>query len=151
MKITRKQLGVCLASIAVILISLAVMLCDFILPLNLWTHPVLTFIFSLSVGFAIIAIILGIINKSTWYFFLSCFCVAFAVIYPFAHYSFWWIGLIIVVVMCLVLGIFGFMIGHKPIALNESPDYKNYIEREQEKEKEVELKKEELPEIKSFK
>ncbi len=151
MKITKKQLVITLSSIVILLASLAVMICDFVVPLDFWTHPILTFLFCNSVGFFALCLIVGLANKSVFNFFISAICVTFAVIYAFAHYSFWWIGLFVLVVLWAIIALVSFMImGSKTeaIALNENPDYKNYKERA--KEEKIQ-EKEELPEIKSFK
>ncbi len=153
MKITKKQLFISIFSIFILLISLAIMICDFAVPLRIWTHPILTFVFCLSIGFFLLCFALGIVNKSVWFIFLSAILSTFAVIYPFAHYSFWWIGLIVCPVVWSILGLISFMLnGNKTesIALNDRPDYKNYKERLVKKNSE-QVKSEELPEIKSFK
>lgn len=153
MKSKRLVLG--LISIAIILVSLAVMLVDVFVPLSLWTHPILNFAFCIFVGFGVLALMLGVKEKSPWYFFLAAWLLGLAVFYLIIQYAKWWIALIILICILAVLGILSVIIaGHKTedIALNKSPDYKNYEQRREEKLQEEKLSTpEELPEIKSFK
>ncbi len=157
MKINKSQLVTSIASIAIFLISLAVMICDFVIPLDLWTHPILTFIFCLSVGFFVLSILLGMVKKSVWYLFLGAICVTFSIIYPFAHTDFWWIGIIVTIVSWALIAIISYILmgsRTEDIALNKSPEYKNYKQRaaeKQEAEKAEQELQEELPQIKSFK
>lgn len=158
MKISRKSLILCIASIAIIAISFTVMLLDALIPLNFWVHPALTLLFCLCIGFGIMTVTLGIINKSPVYYFLSAVLLGLALLYALINLvKFWWIGLIALVLLWVVMAIFSFMsAGNQTenIALNKSPDYKDYNQRKAEKEaKEAEEEKEEkeLPKIKSFK
>ncbi len=155
MKITKKQLILSIASIAILLISLAVMLCDFLVPLNIWIFPVLTFLFCLFIGFGIMSLILGFYYRSPWYFFLSAILLGLALFYAVIQYVTWWICLVVLLVLWAIVAIVSYMSsGNKTedIALNKSPEYKNYNQRKAEKLKaEAEKEPDEMPEIKSFK
>jgi len=155
MKITKKQLVVGIVSIAIFVCSLALMLLDVFVPLNIWTHPVLTFLFALFVGFGVLTFVLAILNRLPWYFFLSAILLGLALLYVLLQYVKIWIALIIVIVFIAIVPIISFIVaGNKTedIALNKSSEYKDYYQRKAEKEKaEIEKEKEELPEIKSFK
>ncbi len=156
MKITRKQLAYGIVSIVILIAALTLTLCDALIPLNIWVHPVLTFLFALFVGFGLMCLVLGIAKKSAWYLFLAAILLGLSLFYALIHYIKWWLVLIILVVLWLIVSIFCFLIAtHKTesIALNKSSDYKNYVQRKEEKaaaDKES-AEKEELPQIKSFK
>lgn len=155
MKITKKQLAVTLIGIAILVVSLVVTLLDALIPLNIWVHPALTFLFCVFVGFGVLLSVLGFTHKSVFYFFLSSVLLGLALVYALSNYIEWWIGLIVVVVVWAIFGCVSFIAnGNKTedIALNKSPDYKDYKQRKAEKEAaEQAEEKKELPEIKSFK
>ncbi len=155
MKITKKQFFISILSILIFLSSLALMFCDIFIPLNIWTHPVLTFIFALFVGFGLMTFVLGVIKGTPWYFFLSAVLIGLSGFYVLIQYLKFWIALIILFVFLAIMPVVSIIFsGNKTesIALNKSPDYKNYHERKAEKStKEKEEPEEELPEIKSFK
>ncbi|MBE5734068.1 MAG: hypothetical protein E7347_03345 [Clostridiales bacterium] len=155
MKNKTKKLVIPVLSILILIASLAVMLCDIFIPLNFWTHPVLNFLFCLAIGYGVICISLGFIKTSAWYFFISAVLFGLALVYALMQYITWWIGLIIVGVILVIFAILSIISnGSKTedIAINKSPDYKNYFQRKEEKEKqEAETQPEKLPEIKSFK
>ena len=135
MKITKKQLAVSLYSILVIIVALAFALCDFLIPLNIWTHPALNFLFVLCIGFGILTIVFGTVKGSPWYFFLSSILFGLALIYVLLQYIPWWIGLIITVSIWIIFAIISFISsGNKTenIALNESDEYKTYAQRKSE-------------------
>ena len=152
MKATKNQILVGILSIIVLLGSLAVLLCDILIPLNFWLNPVLNFLFCLAVGFGLISLSIGIIKRSSWYLFIGAILLGLALIYLLAQYIKWWIGLVIVAVLWVVIAIISFMLGANKteFANNDSPDYEDYKTRKAKKlENEEQL--EELPEIKSFK
>lgn len=155
MKPSKTRLAVSIAAIGIILVSLLVMLLDIFVPLNIWLHPVLTFLFCLFLGCGVLLLILGFARRSHWFLFLSSFLIGLAVFYALSQYVFWWLALIIVGVVWAIFGIMSFMCNGsmtEDIALNKSADYKNYEQRKAEKDKlERSEPKEELPEIKSFK
>ncbi len=155
MKITKKQLTIAIVSILVFVGSLTFLLCDLLVPLNLWTHPVLNFLLMLFLGFGITCLVLAICNRQTWYFFLSTGLLALSVLYITIQYLYFWVVLIITFVFIAIMAIVCFIFARnktEDIALNKSPDYKNYYQRKAEEEKrKIEQELEKLPEIKSFK
>ena len=157
MKLTKKRLAVSIAAIAILVVSLAVALCDALIPLDIWVHPILTFLFCIFVGFGVMCLVFGFTKKSPWYFFLSAIFLGLAFVYAFCCSvpDFWWISLIVVAVIWAIFAILSFMSSgshSEDIALNKSPDYKNYEQRKADRERaESEKQPEPLPEIKSFK
>ncbi len=155
MKITKKQLAVTLVCIAVLVVSLVITLLDALVPLKIWVHPALTFLFCLCVGFGVLLSVLGFARKSVFYFFLSAILLGLALVYALSNYIDWWIGVIVVAVVWAIFGCVSFIANGnrtEDIALNKSPDYKDYKQRKAEKEAaEQAEEKKELPEIKSFK
>ncbi len=154
---TKKNLVLAVLSICVLTISLTFALVDALVPLDVWTHPLLNFLFCAAVGFGIIAMCLGFTKSLPWYFFLSTVLLGLAFFYALVQYIPWWICVLIVVVVWAIFGIMSFMkAGNQTedIALNKSPDYKTFEQRKaEEAAKKAEEKKTEkpLPEIKSFK
>ena len=155
MKITKKQLAVTLVGIAILVVSLTMTLLDALVPLEIWLHPALTFLFCICVGFGVLLTVLGFVNKSVFYFFLSSILLGLALVYALSNYIDWWIGVIVVAVVWAIFGCVSFIANGnrtEDIALNKSPDYKDYKQRKAEKEAaEQAEEKKELPEIKSFK
>ena len=151
----KKILGV--SSIAIFVVALAVMLIDWFVPLNLLFHPAANFAVVLFLGFGIMSLALAIKCKSPWFLFLSAVLVGLFALYVllFVLLPDWWIAVVVTVAIWAIYAILSVTIfGNKTeaIALNNSPEYKNYEQRKAEKE-EQELNKEEevLPELKSFK
>ena len=132
---SRKNLILGVISIAILLVSLAVMLLDIFVPLNFWTHPSLTFFFCAFVGFGITCFVLGFLNKSTWFFFLSSILLGLALFYAMMQYVAWWVGLIIVLVLWIIFAVLSVIsLGKKTeYADNDNPDYKDYKQRREEK------------------
>ena len=158
MKTTKKQLIIAISSLLILVIALTFCILDFTGIVKFWQwawHPILTFLLFAFVGFGFICMILGILNKSPWFYFLTSVLLSMALFGILFHYIPWWICLIAVIVLCSITALFSFITaGNKTenIALNDKPEYKNYKERREEKLKaEAENEKEELPEIKSFK
>lgn len=157
MKKLQRNKVVLLISVAILLISLVVTLCDALVPLNIWVHPVLTFLFCLFVGFGVTLIALAFIVRSPFYFFLSAGLLGIALFYALVNYMTWWIALIALFVTWGVFACLSFLVnGNKTedIALNKSDEYKDYKTRKAEKETAEAEKgedKKELPEMKSFK
>lgn len=153
MKKIRKNLPLYVTSLCIVLVSLVVMVLDYAVPLNLWFHPALNFLFCVLTGFGVFCIVLGIVKKSPWYFFLSSGQLVLSLIYLLIFYKVDpFIIIISAVVLCVVICLSSLMVcGNKTedIALNSKDDYKDYKEREKENST-LEIK-EELPEIKSFK
>ena len=142
-------------SIFILVAALTVMILEWAIPFKLWTFPLLDFIAIIFLGFGVMTLVLGISRKSPTYLFLSAILLGLAAIYILLQYIAWWIGLVAVVVLWIIFAIVSIMRnGNKTedIALNKSPEYKNYEQRKAEKEEaEKAEEKEELPELKSFK
>ncbi len=157
MKKELKSKVVLLVSISILLASLTITLCDALVPLNIWVHPILTFLFCLLVGFGVMLFVLAFLCRSPFYFFLSAVFSGFALFYALVNCTKWWLGIIAVLVLWSIFACLSFLLnGNKTesIALNKSDDYKDYQTRKAEKEaaeKEEGEKKNELPKIKSFK
>ena len=156
MKLTKNQFIVAICSVAILLISLTVLLLDVFVPLNFWTHPVLNFLFMLSIGYGVMCLVIGIVKRSSANLFLSAILLGLALLYAFTNLiGKFWVAIIIDIVVFAIIFIAIFMLGAnktESIALNEAEDYKNYKERQKEKAEEEKNKEEEkLPEIKSFK
>ena len=132
MKITKKQIVFYLISILIVLFSIAFLLCDYLIPLNFWTHPILNFLFLLCAGFGVEIFVYAFINKSSWFVFVSSILLGLAIIYILAQFLVWWIGLIVIVsVWFIIIFINVIFIGNKTedIALNGSSDYVPYKDR----------------------
>ncbi len=155
MKLTKKQLIGSVIALVIVLASLAVMICDWAIPLNIYVHPILTFLMCLFGGLGLMCLVYGFMGKSPWYFFLSAILIGLSGFYIAVNNLVWWISLIIVFVFWAVMGILSYMsAGNKTedIALNKSSEYKDYKTRKAEKEAaEAAEEPKELPKIKSFK
>lgn len=153
---SKKSLVKGLISITILLLSLIFTLIDALVPLKIWTHPILNFLFCNFIGFGIFTLVLGFKKGSVWFFFLSSILLGLAFFYALVQYVAWWLCLLIVSVVWIIFAILSFMSnGSKTedISLNKDENYKTFEQRKaEEKEKESSEKtKEELPEIKSFK
>lgn len=151
MKNVKNKKVICVASITILVLSLAFLLVDVLVPLRLWTHSILNFLFCLLLGFGILLLSLGFKSKSAWYVFLGTIFLGFAIFYVLMQYLYWWLALVIMFVCWAVFGVLSFMRSNSKTeyALNDEPEYKDYKQRTAEK---VEVEKvEELPKIKSFK
>ncbi len=140
-------------SLLILVGALVFMICDWAIPIGLWTHPLLNFFAFLCVGFGIMSVVFAFLRKSPWFFFLSGGLIAFVGLYVSIQYLAWWISVIIFIFIFAVAALLSLIVvGNKTenIALNDSADYKDYKERKSEKDSE-EKETEELPEIKSFK
>ena len=151
MKITKNGKILALSSLVVVALSFVMCLIDATTSFNFGIHPILTFLFSNFVGFGVICFVLGLFRKSSFQFFLSAILLGLSLVYVFILYvSPWWLIFVVLFVLFFVIAMVSYLTGSNKteIALNDSPDYKNYKERKAEKKEEL---KEELPEIKSFK
>ncbi len=154
---SKKRLLLGITSICILVLSLVFALLDALIPLNIWTHPVLNFLFGIFVGTGIVSLFLAFKNKLPWFFFISAIFLGFALFYVLIQYVPWWICLIIVVADWGIFTVTSYMVcGNQTedIALNKSPDYKTFEERkaeEKEKAKMEEQPEKPLPKIKSFK
>ena len=155
MKITKSKLILGILAIVIVVSALAFMLCDILIPLNLWVHPVFNFLFVIFAGFGVICAVVAFINKSSSYFFICAILLGLASFYVLVNYIEWWIAIIIVAVLATIICLLSFITSSNKtenIALNSSPDYKNYEQRKAEEQKLKEKEEvEKLPEIKSFK
>lgn len=143
MKTSCKKTAVLITSIAILLVSLTVFLCDVFIGFNIGVHPVLNFLFCLAGGFGIFTLILGAIKKSPLYFFIGAFLLGLAILYVLLQITFWWVAVISVVIIWIIFAIVCIIIcGNQTenIALNKSSDYKNYKQRKAEKEESEEKK-----------
>ena len=146
-----------LISLAIVAISNVIFVLDWALPLNFLIHPVLTLVLCLFAGFGVLTLVISLTKKSPLFMILSAPLVALAIMYVLLglFLSKWWISICVMVVVFLIYVILGAMIfGNKTeeIAENDSPEYKNYQERKEEKKilEENQLEPE-LPKLKSFK
>ena len=154
---SKKNLFLGVSALTILTLSLVFALLDALVPLNIWTHPVLNFLFALCVGFGIMTLVMAFIKKSAWFFFVSAVLLSIALFYALIHYITWWILLIILVVFLAIIAVVSVMTAGnqtEDIAINKSKDYKNYEQRkaeEKEHQKDAEKEEKPLPEIKSFK
>lgn len=156
MKLTRKQKIFAVLSIAIVSVALLIMLLDWIIPLKLWVHPLLTFLLVCFAGFGLLSYFIAFIKRSPAFFFLGAFLLGLALVYVLICVGLkWYFSLIALAVLWITTIIIDYLIvgGFKTeFVENSSPDYKDYKTRISEKE-EVNKNKEteELPKIKSFK
>ena len=154
---SKKSIVLGILSVCIIAVALIFTLLDALIPLNVWTHPVLNFLFCICLGFGIMVLSLAFIKQSTWFFFVSAILFGLSFFYVLIQYIPWWLCLIIVIALWVLFAIMSVMVAGnmtESISLNKSPDYKTFDERKaEEKAKEAETEKPEkpLPEIKSFK
>ena len=154
---SKKSIVLGILSVCIIAVALIFTLLDALIPLNVWTHPVLNFLFCICLGFGIMVLSLAFIKQSTWFFFVSAILFGLSFFYVLIQYIPWWLCLIIVIALWVLFAIMSVMVAGnmtESISLNKSPDYKTFDERKaEEKAKEVATEKPEkpLPEIKSFK
>ena len=155
MKISKRQLTISIVSLAILLASIVFLLLDVLLPIGLWTHPALNFFFVMFLGFGVLSLVLGFSNSSPWFFFLSGLQLGLCIVYALIQYVDWWVAVLVAVGIWIIFAIISFIkAGNKTeeIAMNTSPDYKNYQQRKAEKaELEASKQPEELPTLKSFK
>ncbi|MCQ2387327.1 MAG: hypothetical protein MJ066_02645 [Clostridia bacterium] len=144
-------------SYAVVLaLSLIMAILDAVVPLNIWIHPIMTFLFFIFAGFGVVFYVSGFLKRSPYNFFLGAFFISLAIIYAFccSFDRLWWLIFIVIPVLLALTAIISNLFNGNitEYADNDSDDYKNYQERkaEEEKKEEKEIKKE-LPELKSFK
>ncbi len=152
MKISKIKKIAALTSVSILLVALAITLCDALIPLNIWLHPVLTFLFVSFIGFGVLCMVVAFVKHSTWYFFLSFIMLAAALSYALFSIGLpWWL----IVIICCVLAAIAItvsLIANGSIteyADNESADYKNY--RQRTKEKGSFQSGDDILEVKSFK
>ena len=153
---SKRNIVLGVVSICILLVALTLALLEALVPFQIWpgfSHPTLDFLLCIFVGFGVMTLVFAFEKRSPWYFFLTASLLAPALFYVLIHFIPWWICLIVVFVLWAVSAIVSFMrAGNQTedIALNKSPDYKNYEQRKAEESKEEKPEKE-LPKIKSFK
>ena len=146
-----------ISAICIVAASVIFTLLDALIPLNVWTHPVLNFLFCIALGFGVMTLVMAFKHQSTWFFFVSAILLGLAFFYVLLQYVPWWICLIIVVAIWAIFAIVSVAAAGnmtESIALNKSSDYKTFEQRKaEEKEQRASEEKTEkpLPEIKSFK
>lgn len=158
MKLTKKQAITLAAYITVLFSAVLLMILEWAGVFTLCAHPIFMLLMILSGGFGIIQIVLAIIDKSPFRFMLAAFLLVYLVSYCLIDFLSlkWWLILIIdIAVVFFIVAASLFTAGDKTegIALNAAPDYKDYKERNAERDAK-EAEEEEnlvLPEIKSFK
>lgn len=158
MKITKKQAVYSVAALAVIILALVLTILEWTEVFVICSHPVFMFFLVAAAGLGIIVTVQGAENKSPFRFFLAAVLFIYVASYALADFASlpWWIILIVDVVILILFVTVSFMVaGNKTeaIALNKSPDYKNYEERQAEREAKEKAEEENYtpPEIKSFK
>ena len=157
MKKSTKIIGI--FSIAIFLIALAVMICQFVMGFDFLFHPILNFLLIVFAGFGLFNLISGFVKKYPAYFFLSAILIGLSALYVLlVTVSAWWVAVVSCVVLIILIACLSLIVcGNRTedIALNKDPEYKNYEERKVEKQQADELERkteeENLPQIKSFK
>ncbi len=155
MKNLSKNTIIYIVMLCIVLSSLALLIVDVTASLSFGIHPAVNFAFFLTVDFGALCLVLGFLNKSPWFFFLSSPLLSLSLTYILVCCELvWWLVLILAIFLFVIICLLSLIVaGNKTenIALNKSPEYKNYVDRKAEKEQaEAEEAKEELPEIKSF-
>lgn len=157
MAVSKKYRAYILCLIAVIVLSVAFMVVNFLAFPDFLVHPVLNAVALASVLFAVTSYIKACSEKAPVYFMLGGILLGVVILYVLLSLfiELWWIAVVVTVALWLITGLTSYaIVGNKTeeIALNKSPEYKNYEERMKEKyAKAEEEDKKELPEIKSFK
>lgn len=157
MALTKKSKAYLCCGIAIIVLSVAFMIVNYLSFPDFLVHPVLNAIAFLLIAFTILAYVKAISAKAPVYFMLGGIMLGFVILYVLiaALPKLWWIAIVVTIAVWAITALLSYIIsGNKTeeIALNKSPDYKNYEERMKEKYAEAEKKdNKELPEIKSFK
>ena len=150
-----KKIVYTITSSLIVLFALAFCILDWKLKIDFGYHPILSFLFVIFAGFGIVVLVLAFQAKSPWFFFTSAIMVGLSVFYVMFYYTRYWVAIIVTVGIWALFAILSIVIcGNttENIALNKSPDYKDYKQRRAEKlEAEANKPEEELPEIKSFK
>lgn len=154
----KKNIGTIIASCAILVIAAVLMIVRWcVADFKFCSHPLFLFALVISVGFGVLELVLAVKYKSPFRFMLAAVLFAYAVSYSLADFAKmpWWLIMLIAVVVCgLFVGLSYVLCGNRTeeIALNESPDYKNYEQRRAEREAaEKNEEEKELPKIKSFK
>ena len=156
MKLSGKQKIFAVISIIIACLSFCLMILDWAIPLNIWIHPILTFVFANFLGFGILLYATALIKRCPAYLFVAAMLLGLAILYILMCIGLaWFYALIAFIVVLFITFVIDYLVvgGFKTEhADNKSHHYKNYKQRIAEKEEqEKNIEKEELPEIKSFK
>ena len=126
-------------SLCIVVLSLAFMIITLVLPVDQRImHPLLLFVYALSIGFGILSICYGIIRKSPAYFFLAVLPLLIVLtisLIVFAHLI-WWAIIVSDGVLLFVVGTLSLIINGnrtEDIAMNTAPDYKTFQQKEKER------------------
>lgn len=156
-KVKLQRLFLAFAVLVSVGAALTLAIIDGIEEYAITSHPVLTFFFILVAGIAVSLLLSFLAFRNTWHGFLGFIVAFFALLYAFIDVIKleWWIILISMIAYIFVASAVVILFnGNKTedLALNEHKEYKNYKERQAEKEAlEAEQSVEPLPEIKTFK
>lgn len=153
MKVSKFKKITIFVSVVILLVALAVTFCDALIPLNIWLHPALTFLFVTFVGFGVLCMIVAFVKYSAWYFFLSFIMLASALTYAlFSEGLPWWLILITDGVLAAI-AISVSLITNGSVAEyadNETAEYENYKQRAEKKDG-LQSGGSDITEVKSFK
>lgn len=144
-------------SAAAVLLALVLAILDGVLGLKITSHPILTFLFVSVACVGIIFTTHGFMKKYTFTAFIGEILVTLALLYAMIDVlsAKWWITVIVVIAAIAVLALSSVAyFGNKAnVSDDDSAEYKNYKERQAEKDAAVKEKdeSEEIPEIKTFK
>ncbi len=158
MKIGKKQAGYAAAAFLVFALALVFTILEWAGAFTVCSHPVWMFFFVLAAGLGVLLAVQGLSEKSPFLMLLAAVLIVFAFSYALADWAHlaWWLIVLVDVVLVAFFVLVNFLrSGNKTeeIALNKSPDYKNYEERKAEREAQEKAEEENYvpPEIKSFK
>ena len=135
----KNRVGLTIALIIVV-VSLALMIITLILPIEKRVmHPLLFFVYSLSIGFGVMSLCYGIIRKSPVPFFLATLPLLITLTISLIVFAklIWWAILVSDVVLLFVVMLISLILNGnrtEQIALNTDPNYKTFKEKEAEKE-----------------
>ncbi len=158
MKISKKQFAYAIATLAVFVLALVLTILEWSKVFIVCSHPIFMFFLVVSAGLGILATVRAFLDKSPFFFFLGAILFMYLTSYclaDFAHMV-WWLIVIVAVVVAMLFFVLSFIFaGNRTenIALNKSPDYKNYEQRRLERDAKEKAEEESYvpPEIKSFK
>ena len=70
-KMKGKKIAIGIISVAILLVALTVTIIDAAEVIDLWTHPILNFLFVIAAGFGLMAIIIGFTSRSAFIDFIG--------------------------------------------------------------------------------
>lgn len=146
-----------IVSAAAVLLSFVLAILDGVLGLKITSHPILTFLFVSVACVGIIFTVHGFMKKYTFTAFIGEILVTVALLYAMIDVfgAKWWITVIVVIAAIAVFALSSVAyFGNKAnVSDDDNAEYKNYKERQAEKDAAVKEKdeSEEIPEIKTFK